>query len=253
MAVTEGHLLGGRILYRQPARGFRSGLEPVLLAASVPARPGQRVIEAGTGAGAALLCLAARVPGIAGTGVEIDAPLAALAAENAAANGFDGIRIISAAIEDTAFTDAFDHAMANPPYHPPDGSVSPLAARDRAKRGSSELVDAWVGRLSAVLRPKGTLTLVIASGMIPACAASMQRHACACSAIYPLWPKAGRDAKLALLRGIKLGRSPTRLMAGLVLHEADGSFTETARQVIEAGAALPFGYATPLRGRRPPL
>jgi tRNA1Val (adenine37-N6)-methyltransferase len=53
MVTTEGHLLGGRIRYRQPDTGFRSGLEPVLLAASVPARPGEHVLEAGTGAGAA--------------------------------------------------------------------------------------------------------------------------------------------------------------------------------------------------------
>ena len=60
MDTTEGTLLGGRVRYAQPARGYRTGIEPVLLAAAVPAVPGQAVLEAGTGAGAALLCLAAR-------------------------------------------------------------------------------------------------------------------------------------------------------------------------------------------------
>ena len=54
MEVTQGHLLGGRVRYAQPRSGFRSGIEPVLLAAAVPARPGERVLEAGSGAGAAL-------------------------------------------------------------------------------------------------------------------------------------------------------------------------------------------------------
>ena len=71
MDVTEGHLLGGRVRYAQPRVGYRTGIEPVLLAAAVAARAGERVLEAGCGAGAGLLCLAARVPGITGLGVEL--------------------------------------------------------------------------------------------------------------------------------------------------------------------------------------
>jgi len=85
---TTGSLLAGRVVYSQPRRGFRSGIEPVLLAAAVPARAQERVIEAGCGAGAGLLCLAARLPGIGGLGIERDPALAALAARNIAANGW---------------------------------------------------------------------------------------------------------------------------------------------------------------------
>ncbi|MCX7381847.1 MAG: SAM-dependent methyltransferase, partial [Alphaproteobacteria bacterium] len=66
------HLLGGRVVHSQPELGHRTGVEPVLLAAFVPARPGERVLEGGSGAGAGLLCLAARVA-VSGLGVEIDA------------------------------------------------------------------------------------------------------------------------------------------------------------------------------------
>ena len=60
-----------------------------MLAASVPARPGQTALELGAGAGTASLCLAARVEGVRIVGVEIDPGLAELAMANAAANGFD--------------------------------------------------------------------------------------------------------------------------------------------------------------------
>ena len=85
---TDGHLLDGRVRYVQPRHGFRSGIEPVLLAAAVPARAGDRVLEGGSGAGAALLCLAARVPGVRGLGIEQDPALVTLAKRNAAANGW---------------------------------------------------------------------------------------------------------------------------------------------------------------------
>ncbi|MBY0337772.1 MAG: methyltransferase, partial [Acetobacteraceae bacterium] len=80
-------LLGGRVRLRQPVDGFRAALDPVLLAAAIPARSGERVLEAGCGTGAAFLCLAARVPGLAIVAVERDPAIAALAAGNAALNG----------------------------------------------------------------------------------------------------------------------------------------------------------------------
>src|SRR5277367_3743359 len=115
MATTEGYLLGGRVIYRQPVSGFRSGIEPILLAASIPARAGEHVLEAGTGAGAALLCLTARVPGVYATGVEMDAAMADLATANAEMNGFSGIGIVCDRIQTAVLRQLFDHAMANPP------------------------------------------------------------------------------------------------------------------------------------------
>ena len=88
METSAGTLLDGRLHHAQPTAGHRTALEPVLLAAAIPARPGERVLEGGTGSGAALLCLAARVAGLYAVGIERDAAMAALARDNMAANGF---------------------------------------------------------------------------------------------------------------------------------------------------------------------
>jgi tRNA1Val (adenine37-N6)-methyltransferase len=238
VVVSHGHLLAGRVQYSQPANGFRSGIEPVLLAASIAARLGERVLEAGTGAGAALLCLTARVPGVHAVGVEIDRAVAQLAAANALANGFAGIEIIAGAVEDFGPAQPFDHAMANPPYHSADGTASPVAEREIAKRGSVALLGTWVGQLSRCLRHHGSLTLILPGGMVPASLSAMTEHDCACTVMFPLWPKAGRAAKLLLLRGVKHARTPMQVMPGLVLHEPDGSFTPAARAVLNQSAAL---------------
>jgi tRNA1Val (adenine37-N6)-methyltransferase len=238
VVTTQGHLLAGKVLYSQPASGFRSGIEPVLLAASIPARPGDRVLEAGTGAGAALLCLAARVPGVLPVGVEIDSSLAALAAMNATANGFTAVEIIAGAIEGLRPPRPFDHAMANPPYHAPGGTSSPIAERETAKRGSNAMVRTWIDRMSACLRHRGSLTLILPTGMLPQCLSAMAEADCACTALFPLWPKSERPAKLILLRGVKHGRALMRVMPGLVLHQPDGSFTGAARAILNCNAAL---------------
>lgn len=53
MAVetTEDALLGGRVRLLQPRRGYRVAVDPVLLAAAVDARPGERVLDLGCGTG----------------------------------------------------------------------------------------------------------------------------------------------------------------------------------------------------------
>ena len=57
--LTRDAFLGGRVRIWQPKSGFRSGIDAVLLAAAVPARTGETVLELGCGTGAALACLAA--------------------------------------------------------------------------------------------------------------------------------------------------------------------------------------------------
>jgi tRNA1Val (adenine37-N6)-methyltransferase len=236
VTTSDGYLLAGKVRYHQPTTGFRSGIEPVLLAASVPARGGQRVLEAGTGAGAALLCLAHRVPAILATGVEVDAAVSAVATQNARQS--DGIEIVTGDVLAAPLPALFDHAIANPPYHPPDGSPSPDGGRERAKRGSDALTQAWIARMSGLLRRRGTLTLIVPAWLVPSCLGAMSASGSPCSALFPLWPKVGRSAKLVLLRGIKDGRGPMRVLPGLVLHQEDGSFTHEARAVLDDGGQL---------------
>ncbi len=84
--VSEDRLLGGRVMFRQPVDGYRAAIDPVFLAAAVPAQNGQSILDVGSGAGAASLCLATRVPGLRIFGIEMQPALVALARDNIAAN-----------------------------------------------------------------------------------------------------------------------------------------------------------------------
>ena len=55
--------------------------------------------------------------------------------------------------------------------------------------------------------------------------------------VFPLWPKAGRDAKRLIVTARKGVRSPLRLSAGLVLHDEAGGYTKEADAVLR-GAGL---------------
>ncbi|MSP30825.1 MAG: methyltransferase domain-containing protein [Acetobacteraceae bacterium] len=239
MEITENTLLNGRLRYRQPRLGFRSGIEPIFLAATIPARAGERVLEAGSGAGATLLCLAARVPGITALGIEINPDLVALATSNGAISPLADLHFIAGDITAGPEIGLFHHACANPPYHTSGSTPSPLPARAQAKLAAAGLFAAWIVALASRLRPRGTLSLIVPAAAVPACLEAFRAARCGSVILLPLWPRAGRVAKLVLLRAVRGGRGVFQLLPGLILHDAHG-FTPAAQAILRDAAALPL-------------
>jgi tRNA1(Val) A37 N6-methylase TrmN6 len=237
--ITPGALLNGRVRYDQFAHGYRTGIEPVILAAAVQARAGDQVLEAGSGAGAGLLCLSWRVPGVIGLGVEQDAALVALARANARANGWaESLTFHCAAIEAFRPGRMFDHAFANPPWHAAKATPSPDPARDRAKRAGAGLLRAWAGALTALVRPRGTVALILPAGLVDAAILALSESGCGSFRLVPLWPRAGVAAKRAVLIGRRGGRGAMALSAGLALHAPASGFTPAADHILRDGHAL---------------
>ncbi len=199
------------------------------------------MLEAGTGAGAGLLCLTARVPGVVGIGVERDPALAALARANAAANGFESLSIETGDVLAMTAGPPLDHAMANPPWHPAGGTRSDDSMRDAAKRGRPGLVHEWTAALAARLRPRGTLTLILPARATTEALAALAASRCGTQALLPFWPGVGRDARIVLVQAIRDGRGGCRVLPGLVLHEANGAFTAAAEGILRGGMGLAFG------------
>lgn len=237
--LSQDTLLGGRIAYAQFRIGYRTGLEPVLMAAAIPARAAQRVVEIGCGAGAGLLCLTYRIPGLTGTGVEQNTETAALAHQNLSANARTDISILNARFPDTLPEGLFDHCLANPPWHDPDSTASPTERRDLARRAQPDTLKTWVQGSARLLRHKGSLTLALPASLMAAAITHLTESGFGGITSYPFWPKAGREARILLLQARYGVRSPARLVSGMILHEEDGRFTPQARAVLEEGAALP--------------
>ncbi len=235
--VTDDTLLGGRVVYRQLKAGHRSGFEPVLLAALVPARPGQSVLEAGCGAGAGLLCLGARVAGLEACGVERHGALVGLANENFRANGFGAFTALAGDATALPFTpDRFHHVMANPPWFDSASTPSPDATRTLAHHIEPGGLAAWVAELLRVLRTGGTISLILPANRFAEAAAAL-KGPCGGITLLPLWPRAGLAAKMVLLRARKGARAPDTILPGLVLHDQTG-LTPEALAVLRAGAGL---------------
>ncbi len=242
--LTEDGFLGGRLRIRQPRAGYRAGVDPVLLAAAVPAHPGESVLELGLGTGTASLCLGARVPGLRLTGIEVQAGYAALARENAAANGI-ALEVVEGDVRrvpEIVRARSFDHVITNPPYYPRAGRTPATdLGRERALGEDLPLAD-WIGAVIRRLKPGGRLTVIQraerTADLLAACTGLGSIE------LWPLAPREGRAAALVILGARKGGRAAFRLHSPVILHAgarhlADGDdYRPEIRKVLREGAAL---------------
>jgi tRNA1(Val) A37 N6-methylase TrmN6 len=241
-AVTQDSILGGRIVLRQAVGGYRAGMDAALLAAACDARPGARLLEAGCGAGGALLAAAARRAETRFTGVERDPAAAALARRNAQDNALaDRVEIVEADIG-AGFRplglEPFDAVMANPPFFDDPGA---LRAPSPAKRGAWMAdggLSAWTGFLSKAVREGGTITLIHRADRLADLLALLAPKAGSFQ-VRPVHSHADAPAKRVIVRAIKTGKAPLILLPPLVLHPRQGAkHTDEAEAIFRGEAGL---------------
>jgi tRNA1(Val) A37 N6-methylase TrmN6 len=238
------------VRFSQPAHGYRVAIDPVLLAAAVPALAYQHVLDAGAGTGAASLCLAARVPDCRILGLELQRNLHQIASHNVTRNELDRrIEMIQGDLErppPRLAAASFDHVMTNPP-HAAAGETTPSPDRERAVAHSETTIDlvGWVTACLRMLKTDGQLTVIHRADRLADVLAALLGRA-GDVIVFPLWPVAdGRPAKRVLIQARKGARGPLRLPPGLALHEQDGSFSAMAEHVLRDGGALDLEQRVP--------
>ena len=247
--VTIDAVLGGRLRLAQPRRGHRVGHDAILLAASCPARAGERVIDLGAGVGAAGLALAARVDGVEVTLVEIDADLAALAAANAERNALAErvrVAVLDAAGPARAFAaaglgpESVTRVLMNPPFNDPRRQrASPDDRRRLAHSGTGGTLAAWVKTAARCLLPRGTLVLIWrADGLADVLEALAPAFGAV--TVLPVHGRANEAAIRVLVRATKGSRAPLALLPGLMLSDEAGHPTPEAEAVLRGAAILPL-------------
>lgn len=237
--------LGGALHLWQPVQGYRAGVDPVLLAASVGAQSGQSVLDLGCGAGAVALSLGARVAGLSLVGLERHSAYAALAARNGrVANQtfevFEGdVTDPPAALKAMSF----DHVVTNPPYYDRTrGSAAPDGDREAALGADVSLAD-WVRCGAKRLKPKGRFHMILKADRLADALAALDGRLGSVE-IVPFAPRIGRAAELILVRARKDGRAALRLLAPIILHDGDAHpgdhdhYTARISKVLRHGAAL---------------
>ncbi|MDA1356403.1 MAG: methyltransferase [Proteobacteria bacterium] len=265
--ITHDALLGGQVTLRQHAAGYRVAMDPVLLAASVPATGGEAVLDVGAGAGAAMLCLAWRVPGIRITGVEVQSELVHLAVENIADNGLgERLEVMVGDLQrppPRMVPRSFDHVMANPPYF----EAGRVRASGKDEKATANIegaggLGAWVAYCLSMVRPGGTITMTHRTDRLAELLALLGGKT-GDLVIFPLWPhdpfategtaegpregqreSASEDGRASMRGGVRDAAKGTKSAANNIADGDDAEPPVAAKRVIVQATA---GSKGPLR------
>ncbi len=242
--ITQDLLLGGRVHLAQPARGHRAGTDAVLLAASAPVKPGDRVVDVGAATGAVGLMAAARERGGRYVFVERDPALAELCRRNCWDNGIPGEVVVADVLDKASrraaglMPECADLVLTNPPFLEEGQSrLSPDLGRVAAHALPAGGLGAWLKACIGLLKPKGRLVLIHRADRLAECLEILGGWLGGLELRF-VHPAMDRPAIRLLLSGTKGSRAPLTILPPVVLNGPDGRFTPEAEALHRGEATL---------------
>lgn len=241
MNGTLDKFLDGRIKLIQPSTGYRAGIEPLFLSASLHPKKHEKVLDVGCGVGTAAIALAFRCPHVKVTGIEIQPDLCELALKNIQANNLiDRVNVVQADIlcpPSLLKMNTFDQIMTNPPYYE-DSRTQPSPFPGKAQ-ANTETVDLskWIKFCLKLLKPKGIFTMIHRAERLAEILTHLENQA-GNTVVYPLWPSANKSARRIIIQARKDTGGELRLARGIVLHGGANKYTPEAEAILRHAHSL---------------
>ena len=240
---TKDSFLGGGIKIWQPKKGYRAGIDPILLAASVNVSAGQKVLDLGCGVGTASFAIGYRVKNVELYGIEIQKVFADLADLNSKENGIEfqvecsNISNLSSNIT----SKNFDHVIANPPYFDRKSSVRGINLSKEKSFGDTRPISEWLKVAAKRAKPKGFVHFIVRSDRLMEIFTNMP-NSLGSLVITPVISRKNENAKLTILHAKKNGRAGFIISSPIVLHplksDSREKYVPEVDKVLRNGASL---------------
>lgn len=240
----------GKFFVEQPVGiGHRSGIDAMLLAATVPLDAVGKLADLGAGAGAAGLSVASRsnvetilvektdiMSGFARRTLALDenkefAQRCSVLEADVELSG-------QARVGQGLIDNHFDYVIMNPPFNEASDRTTPDALKATAHAMSDRMFEKWIKTAAAISKAKGQLSLI-------ARPSSLHEILSACEGrfggleITSVLPRSNGDAIRILVTGMKSSRARLALRPPLIMHEkvdstnpARSTYTQTVDDLI---------------------
>ena len=240
---TKDSFLGGGIRIWQPKKGYRAGIDPILLAASVNVSAGQKVLDLGCGVGTASFAIGYRVKNVELYGIEIQKVFADLADLNSKENGIE-LQVECSNISNLSSnitSKNFDHVIANPPYFDRKSSVRGINVAKEKSIGDTHPISEWLKVAAKRVKPKGFVHFIVRSDRLMEIFTNMP-NSLGSLVITPVISRKNENAKLTILHAKKNGRAGFIISSPIVLHPRKSDVREKyipeVDKVLRNGASL---------------
>ncbi len=218
------------LLVIQHPNDFCFGMDAVLLADFCRVKPGESVVELGTGSGVILLLLAAKTRASRLIGLEIQPHLAERAARSVAINGLEArVEIRCGDLKEAALHLGYGSArvvVCNPPFFA--ASASAQNTRESLRLARHEIACSMADCVEAAgrLLPSGGRAYFIhRSERAYALMRAMENAHIEPKRFRFVQPYADRPPNLALVEGVKCGRPGLIALPSLIVREPNGDYT----------------------------
>ena len=224
----------------QSEEGFRYGIDAVLLSGFARVKPGEKVLDMGTGTGILPILLAAKTEGESFTGLEIQEKSAEMAGRSVAYNHLEGrVRIVAGDIKEAGaiFGPAsFDVVVSNPPYMTGShGLVNPNEAEAVARHEVLCTLEDLVRETAAVLTSRGRFYLVHRPFRLAEIMGMLMKYRLEPKRMRLVYPYVDKEPNMVLLEACKGGNPRIQVERPLIVYERPNVYTDEIREIYGDG------------------
>lgn len=233
---TLDTLFEGRLKVLQKKSGYRFSIDALLLAHFVETRPGDRIIELGTGCGIIPLILILRRKTQKVIGVEIQPSLADLARRNAALNrASTRIQIWERDFKKLAgkrWRETFHLVLCNPPYRRlGTGRINLGQEKAVARHEIKATLEDVLQTAYHLLKEKGRLSLIYPASRATDLIYALRKFHLEPKRWQFVYSRWNDEARLLLAEAVKGGHPHAQVLPPFIIYDAAGEYTPQAQQL----------------------
>ncbi len=242
--LTKNNFLGNKLEIFQFSDGYRGNIDSVLVAASVAAKSGQKVLELGCGNGVAMCCLLYRVSGLEAFGIEIDKKVADLCRQNIILNNFKANIFnsnLTTNIKELKSL-SFDHVFMNPPFFKKNSVIQSLTPSSSLAKVENESLSEWISVAKKRCKPKGMVTIIQRVERLPEIIRYLNGHFGQIT-VQPLSSFKDIVPKTVIVQAKKSSRSAFKLLTPKIVHKRDADtgsivYEDEFEEILRSGRSL---------------
>jgi tRNA1Val (adenine37-N6)-methyltransferase len=230
-------LFGNKVQVIQALKGYRVSEDAVILTWFACPRPGELVLDAGSGCGAIAFGLAVKEPSISVVGLEIQAGPAERAAKGVVLNRLSssvGIVRGDLRVSDTFFRpNVFDLVVSNPPYHELGrGRISRYEEKALSRHQMMMPLEDLFRVSTGLLKSSGRLSLIYPASGTERIRQAMKVTGFEAERMLWIHPHEGSKPSLVCFEARKNVRRLTATEGSLFLYDGSGQRTRAAKAIL---------------------